>query len=88
VEGVAAAPARLAGLDRKGGIVPGHDADLVAFAPERRFTVRGGDLHHRHPVTAYAGRDLTGTVTRTWLRGVPVSGDAPRGAALHRGGRT
>ena len=26
-------------------------------------------LHHRHPVTPYAGRPLAGVVRSTWLRG-------------------
>ena len=43
-------------------------------------------LHHKNPVTAYAGRTLTGTVRRTWLRGVPVDLAAPpRGRLLRRG---
>jgi allantoinase len=79
---MAGAPARLAGLPRKGAIAVGRDADLVAFAPEERFTV--GDLHHRNPVTPYAGRELTGVVRRTWLRGQLAEG-APIGRLLGRG---
>ena len=33
-------------------------------------------LHHKNPVSAYAGRTLTGTVRQTWLRGVPIDLDA------------
>ncbi|HZE37689.1 MAG TPA: amidohydrolase family protein, partial [Stackebrandtia sp.] len=62
-------PAALVGLRRKGSIAVGGDADLVAFDPERRWTVRAADLHHRHPVTPYDGRELTGAVRATWLRG-------------------
>ena len=36
-------------------------------APDERWRV--GELHHRNPVTPYAGRELTGVVRRTWLRG-------------------
>src|ERR1022692_2328455 len=36
---MATGPARLAGLARKGVIAAGHDADLVAFAPDERFVV-------------------------------------------------
>ena len=36
---MAAAPARLAGLSGKGAIAVGKDADLVAFAPDERWTV-------------------------------------------------
>jgi allantoinase len=81
VRWMAAEPARLAGLPGKGAIVVGKDADLVAFAPEERWTV--GDLRHRNPVTPYAGRELHGVVRRTWLRGEP--GDGGVGRLLRRG---
>ena len=82
VRWMAEAPARLAGLPRKGAIAVGRDADLVAFAPDERFVV--GDLRHRHPVTPYAGRELTGVVRRTWLRGQLADG-SPIGRLLGRG---
>jgi allantoinase len=82
VRWMAAAPAELAGLSRKGAIAVGKDADLVAFAPEEHWTV--GALHHRNPVTPYAGRTLTGVVRRTWLRGRSADG-APIGRLLERG---
>ena len=62
---MAAGPAALAGLPGKGAIAVGKDADLVAFAPDERFTV--GELLHRNPVTPYAGRRLFGVVRRTLL---------------------
>jgi allantoinase len=79
---MSAAPARLAGLSRKGAIAVGRDADLVAFAPDERWRVER--LLHRNPGTPYAGRELTGVVRRTWLRGVEVDG-TPRGRLLDRG---
>jgi allantoinase len=79
---MAEAPARLAGLPTKGAIAVGRDADLVAFAPDEPWTV--GGLHHRNPVTPYAGRSLVGVVRRTWLRGRPADG-TPRGRLLDRG---
>jgi allantoinase len=82
VRWMAEAPARLAGLPRKGAIAVGRDADLVAFAPEEQFTV--GALHHRNPVTPYTGRELTGVVRRTWLRGQLADG-SPIGQLLDRG---
>jgi allantoinase len=82
VEWMARAPAARVGLARKGRITTGADADLVVFAPDAPYTV--GELHHRHPVTPYAGRELSGVVRRTWLRGTPVDG-TPRGRLLRRG---
>ncbi|MFJ2775796.1 allantoinase AllB [Kitasatospora sp. NPDC087315] len=70
VRWMAAGPAALAGLTgTKGAIAAGGDADLVAFDPDGAFAVRAAELHHRNPVTPYAGRTLTGTVRTTWLGG-------------------
>lgn len=67
------APARLAGLgSRKGRIEVGCDADLVVWDPESVFTVDPAGLQHRHPVSPYAGRVLSGEVRTTILRGEAV----------------
>jgi allantoinase len=78
-------PADLVGLSQKGRIAAGADADLVAFAPDATFTVDPTALQHRHPITPYAGRQLSGVVRRTWLRGVET-GAQPAGRLLVRGG--
>jgi allantoinase len=66
---MSAAPARLAGLDRKGAIAAGKDADLVIFDDTATFEVTPERIRHRHRVTPYAGETLTGVVTATYLRG-------------------
>ena len=64
------APATLAGLgSRKGAIAPGYDADCVVWDPEARFTVDASTLAHRHKITPYDGRTLSGVVRATYLRG-------------------
>lgn len=78
-------PAAFAGLERKGRIVLGADADLVSFAPDASFTVDPTTLVHRNPVSAFAGAVLRGVVTRTWLRGRSVD-DEPHGVLLDRRG--
>jgi allantoinase len=84
VRWMAQRPADVVGLTRKGRIAPGFHADLTVFAPDATFTV--GQLHHRNPLTPYAGRELSGVVRATWLRGRPVDLDGPpRGRLLERG---
>jgi allantoinase len=77
-------PAALAGLPGKGKLAVGADADLCAFAPDEWFVVDPARLKHRHPVTPYAGRRLSGVVRGTWLRGVRIT-DRPTGRLLNRG---
>ena len=84
VRWMAYGPASLVGLEHKGRLETGYDADLVAFADSETFVVDPSTLHHKHPVTPYAGRELTGVVRTTWLRGAAVA-DAPRGGLLSRG---
>jgi len=68
-------PADLVGLQQKGRIAVGADADLVAFAPEETFTVHAESLLHKNPVSAYEGRQLRGVARRVWVRGqAPGSG--------------
>ena len=82
---MATAPARRVGLHGKGEIAVGADADLCVFAPEESFVVDVARMHHKNPISAYAGRTLTGTVRQTWLRGGPIDLDAaPRGRLLRR----
>ena len=79
-------PAHLAGLGTKGRLAVGRDADFVVFAPHESFSVVSSRLHHRNPVTPYAGRRLDGVVRSTWLRGALVDINAePRGRFLTRG---
>jgi allantoinase len=80
---MAAGPAGLAGLSAvKGSIVPGADADLVVWDPDAVSRVDPARLHHRHPVTPYAGMVLHGQVRQTLLRGRIVfdDGDVVPGA--------
>lgn len=86
VRWMAQAPADRVGLAHKGRIEVGADADLIRFAPDEEFTVDVTALHHKNPVSAYAGRRLRGVVRETWLRGSPI-GETPSGRLLRKGER-
>lgn len=75
-ERMSAAPARLAGMGaRKGRLAVGYDADIVVWDPEASVSVDAMTLYHRHPLTPYRGRPLTGLVRATYVAGVQVFGD-------------
>jgi allantoinase len=69
VSWMAARPAAITGLTRKGRIAVGCDADLVIWDPDAEWTVNGSRLQHRHPLTPYHGMRLPGRVLATYLRG-------------------
>ncbi|MER6493313.1 allantoinase AllB [Streptomyces griseorubiginosus] len=88
VRWMSARTSQLVGLDRKGAIEAGRDADFAVLAPDDTFTVDPATLQHRNRVTAYAGKTLYGVVKSTWLRGQRIVNDgeftAPKGQLLTR----
>ncbi len=63
-------PARLFGLyPRKGTLVPGSDADVVIFDPERRKTLDADALHMRTDISPYAGWEVRGWPRHVLQRG-------------------
>lgn len=72
VELLSTTPARLFGLDSKGAIEVGRDADLVLFDPAVRRTIRQADLHHTSDYTPYEGMAVSGAIRTVLLRGAPV----------------
>ena len=75
---LAAKPAERLGLGgRKGKIAAGKDADIVLFDPEREWILEPDAIRTRNGLTPYTGRQFTGAVVRTLVRGVTVFPDAP-----------
>ena len=73
IQWMSVAPARLAGLaNKKAAIAKGYDADIAIWNPDATFVVEPRALLHRHPVTPYAGRVLSGRVESTFVNGERV----------------
>jgi allantoinase len=83
--------AKFAGLDSiKGAIKVGNHADFLVFDPNAKFTISNEMIKHRHHITPYAGRIVSGQVEKTFVRGQLVYQqdkflDAPIGRALLKG---
>jgi dihydropyrimidinase len=75
-------PARIFGLyPRKGALLPGSDADIVIWDPERRVKYGIGMTHHRTDYSLYEGWELVGYPEKVYLRGrLIVNGDRWLGA--------
>jgi dihydropyrimidinase len=70
VEVCAAQPAKIFGLyPRKGALVPGADADIVLFDPQREVRLSRAVLHERVDYTPYDGFELRGYPVMTIARG-------------------
>lgn len=67
----AGTPAEIFGLDSKGRIEVGADADLVVFDPDRVQTIAGEELHSRCGWTPFEGFDGVFPLA-TFLGGQPV----------------
>lgn len=74
VELLSANPARIFGLDGKGAIEAGKDADFVIFDPRQTWTFRKEDAFSgvRDTYLLYDGQEMHGRVVRTVCRGATV----------------
>ncbi len=81
----ATGPARLFGLEGKGAVEVGLDADLVVVDPDASRVVDGSTMHSRAGYSVYDGRTLGGFPRWTISRGDVVAEDGVADAAPGRG---
>lgn len=86
-------PAKIFGLyPQKGALLPGADADIVIWDPERRITYGTAYAQHRTDYNLYEGWELVGFPEKVFLRGQLIVDDrqwygrAGMGRYLHRQG--
>ena len=73
VETCATTPARMFGLDRKGQLAPGFDADVLIWDPNARTKIGINDKHHMNmDHSAYEGFEIDGKVDTVISRGTVV----------------
>lgn len=56
----------------KGSILPGADADFVALDQDRKWRIKGKDLHGKSKLTPFEGRKVIGKPFLTLVRGKTV----------------
>jgi dihydropyrimidinase len=84
-------PAKIFGLyPRKGALLPGSDADIVIWDPDRKLTYGIAHAQHRTDYNLFEGWELTGYPEKVYLRGKLIVdqgtwlGRAGMGNYLHR----
>jgi allantoinase len=82
-------PAQRFGLNRKGDIAEGYDADIALVDPARTWTIAAKDSPSTQGYTPFEGLEMSARVDATFLRGMKIFEDGqvigkPRGEYLHR----
>jgi allantoinase len=82
-------PARRYGLNRKGDIAAGFDADLALVDPARTWTISAKNSPSTQGYTPFEGLELSARVEETFLRGRLICQDGkvigqPQGEYLFR----
>jgi allantoinase len=82
-------PAQRYGLNHKGDIAEGYDADIALVDPANTWTIRAAESPSTQGYTPFEGLELSARVTTTFLRGHKIFEDGqvlgkPIGRYLHR----
>jgi len=82
-------PAQRYGLNQKGDLAVGFDADIAIVDPAKSWTISARDSLSTQGYTPFEGLEMSARVDATFLRGMPIFEDGriigkPRGRYLHR----
>lgn len=83
-------PAKIFNLSTKGHLLPGYDADIVIFNPDKEVIVSIENLHSNTDYSAFEGYKVRGTVEKTFSRGKVIVdgrdfvGQLDHGKFIHR----
>jgi allantoinase len=82
-------PAQRFGLNQKGDLAPGYDADIALVDPAHTWTIRASESPSTQGYTPFEGMELSASVCTTFLRGQKIFENGqllgkPRGRYLHR----
>ncbi len=86
----AAEPARIFGMERKGVVAPGKDADLLLWNPRAKYTISAGTQAMNTDYSMFEGWEVKGNVAKVYSRGELVVeggrflGEPGRGRFIHR----
>ena len=72
VDMVSKGPARVFGLEKKGRIAPGADADIILVNPAKEWTITNDSVLSKIGWTPYDGRQIRGSIERTMVRGTDM----------------
>jgi dihydroorotase len=72
---ISANPAKILGLDNKGCLSPGSDADLTIIDPEIKWVYKREDIKSKSKNSPFIGREFKGRVKYTIVGGRIVFGD-------------
>ena len=75
VELVSSGPAKIFGLQSKGRMEVGADADFVVLDPGAEWTLDENRLHHAVGWSPFHARQVRGRITSVWLRGRRIAVD-------------